>query len=141
MQTGRTKGIQKIISLHQLRKWKIETLFIACNIFDRYLALVGHWNFPVEHIMSLACVSLLMSAKVEEDTSPNFYNMTLLFTHLERQGMTRDKLIELEEDIIYRFGFEFNYPGPVESMHRFLRLTDLNKNAEVQSTTLKILKF
>ena len=46
-QRGRASGIQKIMYLHQEKGYKIETLFCACAIFDRYLSLLGHWNYPL----------------------------------------------------------------------------------------------
>ena len=75
LQTGRAKGIQKIIYLHEKKGYKVETLFKACNIFDRYMSIVGHWNFPTDRIMALSCVSLLLAVKCEEDISPSFGNM------------------------------------------------------------------
>jgi len=33
----RSYGIQKIFDLHQKKDYKVETLFIATNIFDRYI--------------------------------------------------------------------------------------------------------
>ena len=45
-QFDRSYAVQKIFDLHMKKEYKIETLFIAVNIFDRYLAHVGHWNYP-----------------------------------------------------------------------------------------------
>ena len=46
-QKGRATGIQKIVFLHSEKGYKIETLFCAAAIFDRYLTVLGHWNFPL----------------------------------------------------------------------------------------------
>ena len=78
--------------------------------------------------MALACVSVLLAVKCEEDQDPSFANMILLLSPFERQGLSKETLEELELDILTRFGYEFNYPGPFESLHRFLRLVNLNKN-------------
>jgi hypothetical protein len=43
--TGRAYGISKIMELHEKKGYRLETLFAAQNIFDRYLSLVGHWEF------------------------------------------------------------------------------------------------
>ena len=64
-QFDRSYGIQKIFDLHYRKEYRIETLFIATSIFDRYLATVGHWNFPREHICRLSTASLLIAAKLE----------------------------------------------------------------------------
>ena len=42
----RLKGIQKIFDLHMKKDYKRETLFVAANIFDRYLFMIGAANFP-----------------------------------------------------------------------------------------------
>ena len=45
------------------------------KIFDQYLSKVGHWQFPTDQVMALACISLLLAVKCEEDMSPSFGNM------------------------------------------------------------------
>lgn len=141
IQMARTRGIQKIIWLHEKKGYKLETLFKACNIFDRYLRIVGHWTLPFQDVMALACVSLLLAVKLEEDICPSFDNMILLLSASERRGLSKSKLEDLEIDILTRFGYEFNFPGPLESLERFLRLCQLDLNLELKNTCIKILKF
>jgi len=73
-----------------------------------------------------------MAAKLEEDTSPSFNRMIRLLTHHEQNFVSKKELVELESDIIFKFGFDFNFPGPIESCQRFLRLLDYNKNVHIQ---------
>lgn len=61
----RSYGIQKLYDLHQKKKYRIETLFVAANVFDRYLALVGHWNVSFQKLVHLATISMLIGAKLE----------------------------------------------------------------------------
>jgi hypothetical protein len=58
--------------LHKDKKYRKETLFMACTIFDRYLIKIGHWNFPRSNILKLSLVSLLLAAKIEEPIQPSF---------------------------------------------------------------------
>ena len=44
-ESGRAYGIKKLIELNYKKNYRIETLFAAQNIFDRYLNMIGHWNF------------------------------------------------------------------------------------------------
>jgi len=37
----RSYGIQKIFDLHQKKEYKVETLFVAAGILDRYIDMVG----------------------------------------------------------------------------------------------------
>ena len=61
----RSYGIQKIFDLHMKKEYKVETLFIAAGIFDRYIYMKGHANFPRTFVLHLAVISVLMSAKLE----------------------------------------------------------------------------
>ena len=79
--------------------------------------------------------------KLEEDISPNFQNMINLLTLSERKGLSVEYLKELEQDIIVEFGYEFSYPGPLESLERFLRLSNLHNDTDTKELCLKILKF
>jgi hypothetical protein len=61
----RSYGIQKIFDLHQKKDYKVETLFIATNIFDRYIHAVGVQNFQKQQVVNLATISILLAAKLE----------------------------------------------------------------------------
>ena len=61
----RSYGIQKIFDLHIKKDYKPETLFVAASIFDRYIYMIGIQNFPKSEVVSLATISMLMSAKLE----------------------------------------------------------------------------
>ena len=125
---GRAYGMQKIMDLHTKKGYRLESLFCAQHIFDRYLSMVGHWNFTEERYVLLAVVSVLMSAKLEQDTSPSFNRMISLLSNKENRMVSKQALIDLEYDIIFRFGCDFNFPGPIESMERFLRVLGYHRN-------------
>lgn len=78
---GRTIGINKLLDLHLKKDYKLETLLVAQNIFDRYLNFIGHWTFTNNfQFVKLATASILLAAKIEEDTSPSFNRMCRLLT-------------------------------------------------------------
>lgn len=62
----RNYGIQKIHHLYKCKGYRIETLFMAANIFDRYLLLKGHWNLNISWICHLATVSMILAAKMRQ---------------------------------------------------------------------------
>ena len=64
-ETGRAYGMRKLIDLHEKKGYKIETLFAAQNIFDRYLNIIGHWTISNKEYLLLATIATLMSAKLE----------------------------------------------------------------------------
>ena len=79
----RSFGIQKIFDLHYKKDYKIETLFAACNIFDRFIYKTGVAVFPKTKILGLATISTLMGAKLEEPISPSFNRMMMLLSDEE----------------------------------------------------------
>ena len=139
-ETGRAYGMRKLIDLHEKKGYKIETLFAAQNIFDRYLNIIGHWTISNKEYLLLATIATLMSAKLEQDISPSFSRMISLLTRQEQKYVSKQALIELEREIITIFGFDFNFPGPIESMERFLRILDYDQNQNVVNLSRNILR-
>ena len=60
----RAYAVQKIFELHQIKEYLPETAFKAVNIFDHYIDAVGLPNFPKQHTLGLAVISLLVAAKI-----------------------------------------------------------------------------
>jgi hypothetical protein len=64
-ESGRAYGMSKLIDLHEKKGYRMETLFAAQNIFDRYLNITGHWTTSNKEYLLLATTATLMSAKLE----------------------------------------------------------------------------
>jgi len=82
-----------------------------------------------------------MSAKLEQPISPSFTRMINLLSKDEQKVVTKQSLVDLEVDILIRLGFDFNFPGPIQSMERFLRLLGYNQNTVVVEMGFQICKF
>jgi len=117
--------------LHIKKEYKNETLFVATSIFDRYINSIGASNFPKSQIVCLSTISILLAAKLEQPISPSFTRMISLLTEEEKKLVTKQKLIDLETNILITFGFDFNFPGPIQSMERYLRLLDYDLNTQL----------
>ena len=103
--------------------------------------MTGHWNMTEKQNVLLFTTATLMSAKLEQDTSPSFNRMLSLLSNKEyRQVSSKQELIDLELDILIKFGLDFNFPGPVESMERFLHLLGFDKNKEVDKIARNLLR-
>lgn len=85
----RSYGIQKLFYLHREKDYKIETLFTAAGIFDRYINILGYQNFPREQVITLSTISTLMAAKLEQPISPSFSRMISLLSSDEQQIVTK----------------------------------------------------
>lgn len=127
----RSYAIQKLYDLHLKKEYKPETLFTAQQILDRYLFAIGHKTFPRDKICRLATISMLMAAKLEQPISPSFLRMISLLSEEERRNVTKTNLIALETEILFKLGFDFNFPGPMQSLERFLRILNYDQNKSV----------
>ena len=65
-----------------MKEYKLDTLFLAVNITDRYLAK-ANLNSRIVCFGSLAICCLLIAAKLMEPVSPNFNNMCRLLDKLK----------------------------------------------------------
>lgn len=64
-------------------------------------------------MISLATVSVLMSAKMEQPISPSFNRLIGMLTSDEQKYVSKQGLIDLEADILMILGFDLSFPGPI----------------------------
>lgn len=64
-----------------------------------------------------------------------------LLSSEEKKLVTKDSLIALEYDILVKLGFDFNFPGPVQPMERFIRLLGYGLNKSVFDMAFQIAKY
>lgn len=57
--------VKQITSLHKQKEYKTETLFIAVYISDKYLSVINKKGGQAPDLTLLACICMLMAAKVE----------------------------------------------------------------------------
>lgn len=57
--------------------------------------------------------------------------MISLLSESEKKQITKQDLVNLETDILVRFGFDFNFPGPIDSIQRYLRVVNYDKDKSV----------
>ena len=117
------------------KRYRNETLFVACSILDRYLSVFGWYNFPREKMCLLATVSMLMAAKLEQPISPSFSKMISLLSEVEKKQVSIDSMIKLVAEILVILSFDFNFASPYQSMDRYLRLLDYDQNYVVYDMT------
>ena len=116
-------------------------MFIAAGILDRYIHMTGPQNFPKSQMVNLATICVLMSAKLEQPISPSFTRMINLLTDDEKRYVSKSSLIELEAQILAKMGFDFNFPGPMQPMERYLRVLNYQKSKTIHDMGFQICKF
>jgi hypothetical protein len=85
-----------ITDLHKKKEYKDETLYAAVNIADRYLSIQYGRRNSSPNLTLLACVCMLIAAKLEQPISPSFNRMLNLIPETKRKGITKKSLIDLE---------------------------------------------
>ena len=68
--------VQLIEQISHIKEYGEETLFLAVNIADRYLALMAVLHNQTPSLIELAVISIMLAAKMNEHLSPSYYNIT-----------------------------------------------------------------
>ena len=68
-------GVQTLYDLNKKADYKIETLFMAASIFDRYLQATNFQALNNNNVLCLAATCILIGAKMEEPRHPSFNNV------------------------------------------------------------------
>ena len=112
--------------LHRVKKYHVETLFLACSIADRFLTNLAQKNFCAPNLVQLATVCLLMAAKMTEHINPSFDIMISILPKTLQHMATKNRLIQLEAIIIRTLDFDMSYDGPIPFLERYMRLLDFD---------------
>jgi hypothetical protein len=115
-----------IQNLHKAKEYKEETLHLAGSIADRFLASLASKNQEVPDLIALSTICLLLAAKLEQPMSPSFLRMINLLPEDQRQKVTKQKLVALEETIIKELNFQMHYAGPIPYLNRFQRFYNID---------------
>jgi hypothetical protein len=94
--------------------------------------------------MNLVCIAttcILLAAKLEQPIAPSFEKMISLLAESEKKEITRQKIIDMEAKILVTLGFDFNFPGPIQSVERYLRILNYDLNNQVYRLACSICKF
>lgn len=67
--------------------------------------------------------------------------MLSLLSDDEKKNVTKTQCIDLEAEILVTMGFDYNFPGPIQSMERYLRILNYDQNKTVYDMSYQICKF
>lgn len=91
--------------MHKKKEYKQETLHLAGSLADRYLSLLLHSGRPVPNLFTLGATVMLIAAKLEQPISPSFNRMLALLPASEQKTITKQNLVDLEEQILISLKF------------------------------------
>ena len=114
--------ITVIIEVHRIKKYKEETLYLACNLADRYLALLTILQRPSPCLIRLAFVCILMAAKLEEPIQPSFNRMVRLVASEWNFETTKEEIVEMESQVIRTLDWDLHMLGPIFFLERYQRI-------------------
>jgi len=77
-----------LYDLNKKADYKIDTLFAAASIFDRYLKATNFKALDNDNVLLLAATCLLLGAKIEEPRQPSFRNMLNYLENEKQDGIT-----------------------------------------------------
>ena len=58
--------------IHRIKRYRIEPLFLACSILDRFLQKLKEAGTEAPNLVLLAVVGLMVAAKLNEHAKPCF---------------------------------------------------------------------
>ena len=114
-----------LIEVHNKFRLLPETLYLACNIIDRFLSL------RVVSLVKLQLVgitAMFIAAKYEEVVAPSVKN----FVYMADNGYTEDEILKAERYVLSVLEFNLQYPSPMS----FLRRVSKAEYYDIQTRTL-----
>ena len=108
--------------------FKLETIFYAVNIVDRYLADLVTRDEVSPCLLQLGLTCLRIAAKLEEHKRPA---LELYIKHIKARfnvQLLRKDLLDLEMRILKSLKFNIRYDTPIFFLERFFRIFEVDAN-------------
>ena len=125
---ARHQMVRLIEELVFLREYKLETIFIAVSLADRYLVSIAVKKERAPCLITLAVISVLMAAKLEQPIAPSFTRMILVLYDNHKIQLKKKHLINMEEQILRALEFSCHHISPLPFLERFLRIYGIKQD-------------
>ena len=106
-------------SLSSRQDYKLETLFLAVSIADRYLIYLANRSTEAPCLVLLGFTSMMLAAKLEQSIVPCFEMMYHFLVESHGIGVSYEKFLKLELEVLKALQFELNYISPIPFLERF----------------------
>ncbi|KAF8753675.1 A B D E cyclin [Rhizoctonia solani] len=100
-----------IIQVHSRFRLLPETLFLACNIIDRFLSMR---IVSLVKLQLVGITGLFVAAKYEEIMAPSVQN----FLKVSDSGYSEQEILQAEKYILRTLGWDLSYPNPMSWLRR-----------------------
>ena len=111
-----------IEELHRMRKYRVESLFLAVSLADRYLIHLAINGRAAPCLVVLALTCLLMAAKLTQPLRPKFDLMEGLLYSKYHVHVKNQEYISLEKDILNSLQFDLQFVSPIAFLERYQRV-------------------
>ena len=112
-----------LTDFHMKMRLVPDTLYLAVNVMDRYLARV---EITRDDFQLVAVTSLLIAAKYEEIYPPEIKDCV----YITDRAYTKQKIIDTELDILTELRFNLTVPTAYPFLQRFLFITNATTTME-----------
>jgi cyclin B len=121
--------IDWLIEVHYKFRLKEETLFITCNIIDRYLC-----KAPVKRqvLQLVGVTAMLIASKYEDIYPPPLHD----FVYITDNAYTGKDIIKMEYEILKTLEFNVTTPSSFTFLNRFLKVSKADSVTESLATYL-----
>ncbi|KAL0958380.1 hypothetical protein HGRIS_000522 [Hohenbuehelia grisea] len=118
----RAKVIDWLIGVHNAFRLLPESLFLAINIFDRFLS---SRVISLSKVQLVAAASFFIACKTEEMMSPSVADMV----YLTKEAFKAEEIIKAERFILRIIDYNLTYPSPMNFLRRASKADGLEINA------------
>jgi hypothetical protein len=142
----REQSVQWIINTSKRLRFQKETLFLACNIFDRVLhsmQLAGsHGSISEAQHLLLAATALHVAAKYEELQMPRSLAVINELEQTSHHTFNSSMVIDMEASLLRTLGFRLHTTSPLAWLGLFLVRggLDAESNAATSAPMMRSLK-
>eukprot|EP00834_Sanchytrium_tribonematis_P004389 NODE_213_length_12556_cov_0.937063.p4 type:complete len:335 gc:universal NODE_213_length_12556_cov_0.937063:4000-5004(+) len=121
--TDRFRISNDLIETHYMFKLLPETIYLACNIFDR---VVTSSKVSRDQATAVMLVSLLIAGKYDEVSPPTVRHIVRRAHDLGLKFLTQEKVYDMENEILGAVSFDLSYPNPFNFLRRASKADDYN---------------
>lgn len=106
-----------------MKGYRWETLFLAVNIADRYLALLAVLHSVTPSLIELGVISIMLAAKLNEHLSPSYYNIIKIINSQQKKKLLyRSNLLAIEGKVLRSLSFDLHSTTILFFIERYQRI-------------------
>ena len=92
-----------------MKGYRHETLYLAVNIADRYLAMLAVLHQETPSLIELGVISVMLAAKANEHLTPSFYNIIkIINSQQKRKLLFRSNILAIERKVLTSLSFDLH---------------------------------